>query len=268
MLDISAGYQKLCSVRLLYDLIDKLLLQPYQEIDREYRTGEAPGWRVNAIFILSALCLTIRYYYGKGGHLRYLFPDFAANPANTIFSCAYFGLAAVFIFAVIPYLFVAIVYRGDSGIRYGISLRGAGSYKKIYLALFALMIPLLAIVSGMDSFLRAYPLCKVSIYDTKSIILWEIIYGAQFFSIEFFFRGVLLYILARHFGASAIFIMTLPYVMFHFGKPIPETLASAVAGLILGMLSLYTRSIWGGFLIHTGVAWTMDFAAIFRKMQL
>ena len=48
--------------------------------------------------------------------------------------------------------------------------------------------------------------------------------------------------------------MIVPYCMIHYGKPMPETLGAIVAGLILGTLAMRTRSIWGGVLIHIGVA--------------
>jgi membrane protease YdiL (CAAX protease family) len=56
--------------------------------------------------------------------------------------------------------------------------------------------------------------------------------------------------------------MIVPYCMIHYGKPLPETLGAIVAGLVLGTLALRTRSIWGGVLIHIGVALTMDMLAL------
>jgi membrane protease YdiL (CAAX protease family) len=51
--------------------------------------------------------------------------------------------------------------------------------------------------------------------------------------------------------------------MIHFdGKPMPETLGAIGAGLILGTLAMRTKSIWGGVLIHMGVALTMDVFAV------
>ena len=41
------------------------------------------------------------------------------------------------------------------------------------------------------------------------------------------------------------------------GKPMPETLGAVIAGVVLGTLSMRTRSIWGGALIHIAVAITM-----------
>jgi membrane protease YdiL (CAAX protease family) len=41
-----------------------------------------------------------------------------------------------------------------------------------------------------------------------------------------------------------------------------ETFGAIGAGLILGTLAMRTRSIWGGVLIHIGVAMTMDVLAL------
>ena len=102
----------------------------------------------------------------------------------------------------------------------------------------------------------------------SGILIWEAGYAVQFFALEFFFRGFLLFALAKRFGAHAIFIMTLPYVMIHFGKPVVETFAATLAGIALGTLALRTRSIFGGVVIHTAVGWSMDFFALMQKNQL
>jgi hypothetical protein len=63
-------------------------------------------------------------------------------------------------------------------------------------------------------------------------------------------------------GSSAIFVMIIPYCMIHYGKPMAETLGAIIAGTVLGTLAMRTRSIWGGVLIHVGVAVTMDLLAL------
>jgi membrane protease YdiL (CAAX protease family) len=93
-------------------------------------------------------------------------------------------------------------------------------------------------------------------------------YSAQFFSLEFFFRGFMLQALKRSLGAYAIFVMVVPYCMIHFGKPMPETLGAIAAGLVLGTLALRTGSIWAGFLIHVSVVWTMDLLALIQTNRL
>ncbi len=65
-------------------------------------------------------------------------------------------------------------------------------------------------------------------------------------------------------GSTSIFAMMIPYVMIHFGKPLPECFAAIIAGVVLGTLAMRTRSIWAGFLIHVSVALAMDFTAIWQ----
>jgi hypothetical protein len=69
----------------------------------------------------------------------------------------------------------------------------------------------------------------------------------------------------HRFGIYSIFVMTLPYCMIHFGKPIPECVASIIAGIVLGLMSLVTRSIWLGAGIHIAVAMGMDLACLARR---
>jgi len=42
--------------------------------------------------------------------------------------------------------------------------------------------------------------------------------------------------------------MVVAYASIHFGKPLGETIPSVFGGYLLGVLALYTRSIWGGLL--------------------
>jgi len=56
--------------------------------------------------------------------------------------------------------------------------------------------------------------------------------------------------------------------MIHFGKPFLETMAAILAGVVLGTLSMKTRSIWSGFLIHVSVAISMDMAALLATRGL
>jgi membrane protease YdiL (CAAX protease family) len=54
--------------------------------------------------------------------------------------------------------------------------------------------------------------------------------------------------------------------MIHYHKPVLETFGAIAAGVILGYMSLRTRSIWLGAALHIAVAWTMDAAAIWHAL--
>jgi membrane protease YdiL (CAAX protease family) len=69
-------------------------------------------------------------------------------------------------------------------------------------------------------------------------------------------------------GSTAIFVMSVPYCMIHFGKPYLEAHGAIVAGVVLGSLSMKTRSIYGGFLLHVSVAVLMDLLALYKRSGL
>ena len=128
----------------------------------------------------------------------------------------------------------------------------------IYVALFAAILPVVIIASYTRPFLATYPFYKYAARSWTDFIAWELMYGASFVALEFFFRGFLLFALERQMGAYAIFVMIVPYCMIHFNKPVAEVCGAIFAGIVLGTLAMATRSIWCGVLIHVSVAWTMD----------
>lgn len=71
--------------------------------------------------------------------------------------------------------------------------------------------------------------------------------------------------LEKNFGIYSIFISTIPYCMIHFGKPFPETIGAVIAGIVLGYLSLKSRSVIPGFILHCTVGVGMDLAALWQK---
>jgi membrane protease YdiL (CAAX protease family) len=124
------------------------------------------------------------------------------------------------------------------------------------------VLPFVLLVAQQDQFLRTYPFYKYANQSVRHFLAWQFLYAVQFLALEFFFRGYMLKGLRHKFGYGAIFVMIVPYCMIHYPKPLPETLGAILAGIALGTLAMRTRSIWGGVLIHVGVALTMDWLAV------
>jgi hypothetical protein len=144
-------------------------------------------------------------------------------------------------------------------------LTGKGLRPGPYFLLLACMVPLIALASTRPDFLHTYPKVKniafISGYATPSWpwqLLYELSYGMDFLSIEFFFRGLLVIGLARYAGEKAILPMAAFYCTIHFGKPLGECISSFFGGMILGVIALRTRSILGGLIVHLGLAWLME----------
>jgi membrane protease YdiL (CAAX protease family) len=212
----------------------------------------------------------------------------AAEPVNAALA-RYIGwsLWQFMAYVVGPVLVVLLLFRRRLS-DYGAKLRGVLYCWPAYVVMYLLLLPAVLLMSTTERFQHTYPFLKpeavatTSVYDGETIVdeggdsvgrripdvywprfwIWQAFYALQFVSLEFFFRGFLLHALRRPLGAYAILVMTIPYCMIHFGKPLPETLGSIVAGLLLGFMSLKTRSIWLGAALHISVAVTMDLAAL------
>lgn len=134
---------------------------------------------------------------------------------------------------------------------------------KPYLTMLLIMVPLIALASTQNDFLQMYPKAKVIdqlVLSPKKgyYLLYECCYGFDFISIEFFFRGFLILSLAKICGTRCIIPVACFYCTIHFGKPMGEAISSFWGGLILGIISYNTRSIWGGLIVHLGIAWLME----------
>lgn len=197
------------------------------------------------------------------------FETWLLNPANRRLSeLGYWSLWQFGTYILVPMLFVKLVLREKLG-DYGIKLKTAFSFWWIYVAMYLIILPCVLFVSSEDSFQSTYPFFRPDdVGEPNSqaywnrFWIWECFYALQFVSLEFFFRGFMLHGTRRVLGVSSIFVMSIPYCMIHFGKPMPETLGAIIAGVVLGFMSLKTRSIWMGAATHISVALTMDFAAL------
>lgn len=147
---------------------------------------------------------------------------------------------------------------------YGLRRRGIWTHGRAYALLFAIAAPLIVAASFSSSFQDRYPFY----HPPAGASLWPYLYGwwalywMQFVALEFFFRGFMVHGLVPRLGWAAIFAMVVPYNMLHYGKPMPEALAAIVGGIVLGTLSLKTRSIWFGAALHISIAFTMDICAL------
>jgi len=134
-----------------------------------------------------------------------------------------------------------------------------------YLLLLSPILVFIAIVSQGQDFINHYPFYKLAGRSWFDLIAWEFLYLLQFVCLEFFFRGFILNSLRPAIGANAIWVMCVPYLMIHFPKLWLEATGAIFFGLFLGILALRSRSIWGGFFVHAGVAVSMDIASLIKQ---
>ncbi len=151
---------------------------------------------------------------------------------------------------------------------YGIGIGKFRQHIKWYLLLIAPILCFVVIVSFRDDFSSHYPFYKFAHRSWFDLIAWEVLYLLQFICVEFFFRGFIIQGCRPTFGVNAIFVMIVPYLMLHFSKPWLEASGAIFFGLFLGMLAFYSRTIWGGVMVHVSIALSMDVAALIQTKGL
>ncbi|MBT3223824.1 MAG: hypothetical protein HN348_32550, partial [Proteobacteria bacterium] len=149
----------------------------------------------------------------------------------------YWGLASILVRILVPILIIVFIYREPIA-NYGFRLSGGAKHTWVYVSFYLIMVPLVVAVSFLPGFQRQYPFYDDAVLGWAFFIPYTLLYGIQFFGVEAFFRGWVLFALARRLGFHAIGVMMIPYMMIHFGKPPLETLGATVAGVSLGFLAL------------------------------
>jgi uncharacterized protein len=239
-------------------------------------------WKTIVILVWTAIGMAIIRYYGNPRFFAEIledrgFKESADELREWVTGTGYTQLhhlgwwvgTMFLVYFFVPLLLVRFVFKEPLA-NYGLSFKGAFKQWWLYALMLAIMIPLVVFFSTTKSFQDRYPFYNPA-YDSSlwpNFWMWEAMYFGQFIALEFFFRGFMTLGLRHRFGYYSIFVMTIPYCMIHFGKPMPETIGAIIAGIILGTLSMKSRSIWLGVLIHYSIAITMDLCSLWRKDML
>ncbi len=191
----------------------------------------------------------------------------AYSPDNNLPGLGWWSLVVTVFYFILPALIIKFLWQADLR-DFGLKPRLEPGFWKLLAVCTAIMLPLVYLMSLTDGFAAKYPFLQVyngEPYIGQTLLIWELIYFLQFFGLEFFFRGFLVHSLKPSLGLYSIFVMTVPYCMIHFSKPMPETLAAIAAGIFLGWLSYKNGSIWLGLILHCMVAFSMDIFALHAK---
>lgn len=171
---------------------------------------------------------------------------------------------------IIPSFIVYIFIRKFKPELFGLRLNGANIKPYFWLLIF--MTPIVFGAAFFDpDFLAYYPSYNEVSASTLSYAKWvkigvyELFYGFDFISVELLFRGFMVVALSKFVGKHAILPMVACYAFLHFGKPMMETIGSVFGGFALGVLAYESKNIYGGLIVHLGVAWGMEFVAFALK---
>ena len=234
-------------------------------IQRTLKEKYLRGWdrQATVILLAYALLLTLHRYYSRRSFFNRNFAAyFDRLPLPESHPYYYWFLITAFTLLIVPAL-VAKFGTAERLNSYGVQLGNQKLGWGLTAVAWILMIPVVILaVIVYPPFVAKYPLCKAVAISWQAFLLYQLAYGVYMFSWEFFFRGFMLFGLERQFGNYSILIQTIPFAVMHYTKPLPEALGSIIAGVLLGVLALETRSFIYGAAIHWLVAMTMDIVAV------
>lgn len=267
---------------------DKWFGEPLRKVEADalaFRldSGRGIDWKTPVVLLTAAVSLLIQNYtdsvYKVSTEVVWAVrtvagPDTAADVSATLrrwngdqlSSRIWWALVTALTYVALPILVLKFAF-GHKLSDHGLKLRGLLRAWPLYVIFVLVMVPLVVVCSGEARFQQTYPFMNFASREDVRANLWkwELAYAAQFVGLEFFFRGFMVHGLKHRFGVYAVFVSMVPYVQIHFGKPMPEATASIIAGVVLGYMSLVTRSVWLGAALHIGVAWGMDCACLYRR---
>ena len=211
------------------------------------------------ILLLSAPAI---FAFRVNFNLQEIFTSNLSSAENFRFISSVINYGVKVIMLMVPVIIIWFIKDKKFLPLYGFSMH---RNRKLYFSMLAFMIPLIVVAATLPDFLNTYPkaMREAGLYPAHNIprlVFFELAYGLDFLSIEFFFRGFLIIAFIKYFGMRAIVPAACFYCCIHLGKPMAEAISSFFGGLLLGIISYHTLSIWGGLLIHLGIAWMMELA--------
>ncbi len=240
-------------------LVPLLILAKDDAIKKALRTLEFWG-----VILLTLLCLSLY----QNLNLAILFNEdwYNANYFNYKIGSRISSLSKYFMLFIFLGLLVG---RGKE------NLFGFLNFKinyRTYAGFLLLMLPLILFASTQQDFLDTYPKLKqvnvsLNVY-LNQLLRFEPLYLLDFVMLEWFFRGFMVLFFARYLNQKSVILVALVYCSFHFGKPFLECVSSFFGGYLLGYVVYKTKSVWGGVIVHMGIAFMMDLFALLSKAYL
>ena len=226
-------------------------------------------WRNQEFWLRSGTALVCySIYAGFYAHVAWSEQLFGGQVFVFLYYC-FRNLQSVLTIVLPLYLFYKFVDRQDTNF-YGMAPKRKGLV--LYGLMLVVMAPLITLASFQPDFLASYPTYKdtnanefFAVPEWVMALIYELCYGWDFVPTELLFRGFLVIGMSRMLGNGAVLPMVVWYCAIHFGRPLGEAVSSVFGGYLLGVLALSTRSIWGGLLIHIGIAWGMELAAFLQS---
>lgn len=207
-----------------------------------------PQWKTTLILLTSTVLMLTWSYFASP---PFLADRFNAGGGDGRLAGAVGNFVGCFVLlGVMPALVIRLVLR-ERLAAYGV---GWGMPRRTWGAAAALLpvFLLVAYVARTDaSLLSKFPINPRAGESAAMFALHAATYALFYVGWEFHFRGYLLFGLRPAIGAcNAVLLQTMASSLLHIGSPAAETFGAILAGLLWGVLALWTRSLVPSLVQH------------------
>jgi membrane protease YdiL (CAAX protease family) len=173
---------------------------------------------------------------------------FGVFDANQAPSLVFFILFSALILFILPAIVSKVILK-DKLRSLGLALP-KGKMKTVLLIIGALIIlaPSIYLLTEQSQFKHYYTLKHATI---QQVITMSLLFPCYYISEEFFFRGFLFLGLWKRIGWHSFWITEIIFAVSHLNKPGMEILLCIPASVVFNCITLYTRSIFPAFIVHT-----------------
>lgn len=164
----------------------------------------------------------------------------------------------------IPVISIKLIFKkklSDFGFTLGDKKFGIITSALFFLFMFIIVM----IVSSSIEFKITYPQGGEALRNNYPLLfVYELCILVYMLGWEFLWRGYMLFGLKEKLGLYTIFIQMIPFFILHKGKPEIELFASILAGIILGIQALRSRSFIYSWILHWMVMVSIDVISVLR----
>lgn len=223
----------------------------------------APQWKTTLILLTSTVLMLVWSYFASP---QFLADRFSAGGGDGRMAGAIGNfVGCVVLLGLMPALVIRLILRerlADYGIGWGVPRRTWGAIAALLPAFF-----LVAYLARTDAtLLSKFPINPRAGESAAMFALHAATYLLFYVGWEFHFRGYLLFGLRPAIGASnAVLLQTMASSLLHIGSPAAETFGAILAGVLWGVLALWTRSLMPSLVQHFLLGLALDAFICFAR---
>jgi len=252
---------------LLFATMYFLIAVPVTIIRGEFRRIAKPAFFAKGLLLMCLIGFADAFQWRDVLSLE----EFSSLERSYIFKALWRMSNVLFVLPVLVLLRLTV----DRDVKGLYGLCNGNHHVKAYLSLYVVILPILATVSFTPDFQSYYPMYEPWHFESVfgrpvwlNTVMYETVYISDFLMVEMIYRGVLVIGMVSILGRTAVLPMIVAYVTLHFGKPVMETISALFGGYFLGALAFQTRHIWGGVIIHMGIAFIIELLRFFQYYVL